>query len=140
MHLFLLFYGTPLKFSSFFCQKGDEHISNILNQIDSVGVKTVFFVSDLQSAKHGFTVLGNIRFTDQNIKQCDHIQHENCLCDKSNDSQFIDIQRLPTKSSDYSFYKVKDNLPKTNMCSQDLLFYCNQNFADSTTLSLCFFQ
>lgn len=39
-----------------------------LNQIDSVGVKIVFFVSDLESEKHGFTVLWNIRLTDQNIK------------------------------------------------------------------------
>lgn len=57
-----------------------------LNQIDSVGVKIVFFVSDLESEKHGFTVLWNIRFTDQNIKQCNRIQDENCLCDKSNES------------------------------------------------------
>lgn len=90
-----------------------------LNQTDNAGVKTLLYTSDLQlpkpqfysSLKHRLAS----RFTDQNIKKCNHIQDENCLCDKSNSPYFIDVQKLPTNSV-YFPYEFEDNLTKENEC------------------------
>lgn len=82
-------------------------------------MRTILYISDLyspkpqlySSLKHGLVS----RFTDQNIKKCNHIQDENCLCDKSHSPYFIDIQRHPT-NSDYFPYKFEDNLAEENEC------------------------
>lgn len=59
IYLFSVFLWNSIKvFSLIFYVKREMSTFQIfLNQIDSVGVKIVFFVSDLESEKHGFTVL-----------------------------------------------------------------------------------
>lgn len=85
----------------------------LLNHTDNAGKRTILYILDLWSPKAQFysslkhVLVGG--FTDGNVKKCNHVQDENCLCDKSNSLYFTDIQRLPTKLSDYFSYKFEDN-------------------------------